>query len=52
MLQLTPVFENLTNSCESYEYSRETSPSNQEVTLTWMLQQNFPRIEIPTAGIS
>ena len=46
MLQLTPVFDNLTNSCESYEYS------NQEVTLTWMLQQNFPRIEIPTAGIS
>lgn len=39
--------DNLTDSYESYESSRETSQSNQEIILTWMLQQNFPRITIP-----
>ena len=38
--------DKLKNSYENYESSRETSQSNQVITLTWMLQQNLTRIKI------
>ena len=47
MLQLTPVFDNL-----QVERFRETSSANQEITLTWMLQQNFPQTGISTVNDS